>query len=634
MICLCVFSFNVNHAQQLSNELAELGNVTITANLSEQKMKETGRNLVVLKGDFFYKLPVHSLDELLKYIPGIEVQQRGALGAQSDIVIRGGTFQQVLVIIDGVKLNDPLTGHFNATIPIHPAEIERIEVLKGASSAIYGSEAVGGVINIITKTFSQKMNKGNDAKLDLSAGQYNTYSGSVFLKTSSEKNVLTGSFMSNHTNGNELRGTNGFAHLNIGNISYAHSFNHNWRLNARVAADFRDFNAQNFYTTFLSDTANEKVNTFWSQVSLIKKMENGLWQTDAAFKMLHDQYWYNPSSKPNDNRSKLFFIQSHYTENIDENNAFTGGLQFSKKDIVSNDRGNHSLLHGAVFGMMKHQLLKDLFLNESLRLEADEVYGVQLLPQVNLAWSPNQMTLRTSVGKSVRDADFTERYNNYNKPNVSGGSIGNPDLNPESAWNIEIGADYRFSNAFKWNNTLFYRKQHNLIDWTQTNYIDMPRTENLVPGKVYALATNNSEVKTTGFESDIHFSKKISKDFSLFASLGYTYLNTQSEDSIISFYLSSHAKHILNIAFVGSYQKFSLSWNAVYKNREKKSESAINAYLSPSYFLMSGKIGYALPKKYGSVYLEVDNILNESYSDLLGSVMPSRMLLLGYSFKL
>src|ERR1044071_3542229 len=102
-------------------------------------------------------LPVHSLDELLRYLPGIEVQMRGPMGSQADIVLRGGTFQQVLVILDGLRLNDPNTGHFNSYIPIAPAEIDRIEILKGASYAIYGSEAVGGVISIFSKTFAAKI---------------------------------------------------------------------------------------------------------------------------------------------------------------------------------------------------------------------------------------------------------------------------------------------------------------------------------------------------------------------------------------------------------------------------------------------------------------------------------------------
>jgi len=138
--------------QGLKAQETELEPVVITGNLQKQKLKETGRNIILINKEDIEKITANSLDELLKYIPGIEVQQRGPQGAQSDIVIRGGTFQQVLVIIDGVRLNDPLTGHFNSYIPIHPKEIERIEVLKGSSAAVFGPDAVGGVIHIITKS--------------------------------------------------------------------------------------------------------------------------------------------------------------------------------------------------------------------------------------------------------------------------------------------------------------------------------------------------------------------------------------------------------------------------------------------------------------------------------------------------
>ena len=123
----------------------ELDPVTITSSLSAVTSSKTGRNIIVIKGEDFLKLPVHSIDDLLRYVPGVEIQARGPMGAQSDIVLRGGTFQQVLVIVDGIRINDPLTGHFNSYIPIAPSEIERIEILKGASSAIYGSDAVSEV---------------------------------------------------------------------------------------------------------------------------------------------------------------------------------------------------------------------------------------------------------------------------------------------------------------------------------------------------------------------------------------------------------------------------------------------------------------------------------------------------------
>ena len=138
---------------------AELDPITVTASLNPAKSSQTGRNLVVIKGERFAQLPVHSIDELLRYVPGIELQARGPMGSQSDITLRGGTFQQVLVIVDGMRVNDPNTGHFTTYIPIAPGEIERIEILKGASSAIYGSDAVGGVIHIVTKSFTKQHEK-------------------------------------------------------------------------------------------------------------------------------------------------------------------------------------------------------------------------------------------------------------------------------------------------------------------------------------------------------------------------------------------------------------------------------------------------------------------------------------------
>src|SRR5215203_5311950 len=149
--------------------------VTITSSLSSVTASKTGRNIIVINGDEFLKLPVNSIDDLLRYVPGIEIQARGPMGAQSDIVLRGGTFQQVLVVLDGLRLNDPVTGHFSSYIPIAPAEIERIEILKGASSAIYGSDAVGGVIHIITKTFAAKKDMGVEKSLHATVlgGEYN-----------------------------------------------------------------------------------------------------------------------------------------------------------------------------------------------------------------------------------------------------------------------------------------------------------------------------------------------------------------------------------------------------------------------------------------------------------------------------
>ena len=156
-ICLLGLLFTSQLSLKAQNTEIDLDPVTVTSSLQQVKSSRSGRNIVVIKGDQLLNTPVHSIDDLLRYVPGLEVQARGPYGSQSDFVIRGGTFQQVLVILDGNRINDPNTGHFSSYIPIAPAEIDRIEIVKGGSSALYGSDAVGGVIHIITKSFASKV---------------------------------------------------------------------------------------------------------------------------------------------------------------------------------------------------------------------------------------------------------------------------------------------------------------------------------------------------------------------------------------------------------------------------------------------------------------------------------------------
>lgn len=604
----------------------ELSNVTVTASLLEQQQKETGRNITTIKGESFYSLPVNSVDALLRYIPGVEVQQRGPQGAQSNIVLRGGTFQQVLIIIDGVKLNDPITGHFNSYIPIHPSEIDRIEILKGAASAIYGSEAVGGVINIITKTFHGKFDPTKKLRATLVAGENNLLNAGAHYHHVKKNSSFSAGINSNNAKGEPLRGTTGFFNLTSTGLAYSYQFKNEWRASLRIAADFRSFNAQNFFTTFASDTANEKVNSVWSQLNINKKTKSGLLNFDVGYKKLRDQFWFRPAATPNDNRSNLYTAQIYYNWNINKKHSITPGVQFLQRKIESNDRGNHSIAHLGIYTIFRQNIATNIFLNESIRLDWDERYGAVLIPQINFAWSPSQFTFRASAGKSIRDADFTERFNNYNKPLVTSGTIGNPDLVTEQSWNFEAGVDFQATKSLQLRSTLFYRDHNDLIDFAPTPYSQMPRKVNLIPTGNYTLAKNVENVKTTGIELDILYTKKINQYSSLNFMAGYTWLNSKNDDSIPSFYISSHAKHLLNFNIIYNCKSLFISFGGLYKNRNERKAAAIGAEITPSYFLLNSKIGYSMLKQRGKVFAQFDNLFNKTYSDLLGSRMPGRWI--------
>lgn len=610
-----------------SNAQTDLDPVTVTASISKTKISATGRDVTLIKGEVFNKLPVHSIDELLRYVPGIEVQQRGPQGSQSDILIRGGSFQQVLVILDGIRLNDPLTGHFNSYIPIAPAEIERVEILKGASSAIYGSEAVGGVVHIITKTYTVKQgDKRRDILAQARIGEYdlaNVNAGAFYQQGSSAFSL---GVISNNTAGQPQRGIKGYFHNTTLSASVRQFIGKYWSIGLRSALDRRNFAAQNFYTAFASDTAVEQVNSWWNHVNI--KFEKGKqsFTFDAGYKQAKDEYDFNKAALPNLNKSKIAQALAIYQLRVNEKTRLSAGTQLLHQSIRSNDRGDHAVTNAGAFVML-HQQVEKLNLIPALRLDWNELAGWELTPQVNASYRFQKLIVRASAGKSTRIADFTERYNNYNKALVTSGNIGNPDLHAEKAWNLEAGTDYFIGSGWKLSATFFTKYYDNLVDWINTPYSAMPRKDNLSPAGNYFLASNISKLNTSGIEGYVLFNKDFATHHSLEASAGFTWLNSSSTPSL---YISSHAKWLLNYSLLYKWQWLQLSLNGLYKVRTPQASNGSLIELSREYFIMNSRVA-ATVKQFG-IFLQCDNIGDRRYADRFGVLMPGRWWSGGLSF--
>ncbi len=634
LLCLTVVCITVN-AQFTEKPLDE---VTVTASARQAKIAASGRNVLVVKGSYFNNLPVNSVDELLKFIPGVEVQMRGPMGAQSDIVIRGGTFQQVLVLLDGVRLNDANTGHFNSYIPVSAAEIDRVEILKGASSAIYGSEAVGGVIHIITKTFAvKKTEKEMQLQAAVTAGEYGMYNINAGAYKATEKWQLSAGYLSNYANGQQLRGTKGFVDNKTASVAVKRLLNNNWEAGVRGAFDKRDFNAQNFYTSFLSDTAREKVTTNWVQAQVRKTGTRYSLSFSSAFKKVTDHYAYNSVAAANHNESYLSQVQAIYELNTTDRQNWVTGVQYFNRRIASNDRGHHNINHVGAFINFSQQLGKGFTLHPALRFDYSESIGANLVPQINISYKINNIQLRASAGTTIRDADFTERYNNYNKALVTGGSIGNPGLKSETSFSYEAGADFFANNGIKLSAGVFRRQQRNMVDWVPTAYANMPRKDNLKPDVTYALATNIASVNTAGAEADLQWTKQWKDGGSIIAGAGMVFLNSKNDaNEEPGFYLSSHAKALVNFYTNWQYKNFDLSFTGIYKKRNSQKAAAINAETTPEYFLINTRLGYNIRIHSTStlIFIQVNNAGDIQYSDLLGSVMPGRWLMGGVQFRL
>lgn len=633
LTCLLMCFSNNAIAQ---NQETVLDPVTITAGLIPKSASVTGRNILIVKGSTISQMPVNSIDELIRYLPGLEVQSRGPMGVQSNITIRGGTFQQVLIILDGIRLNDPLTGHFNSYIPITPAEIDRIEILKGASAAIYGSEAVGGVVHIITKTFTSKTNQPYQAiSANIVTGNFGLRNAQAGFNYHKNKTAFSAGIINNVAEGQPLRGTAGFFNLSTISFSVRHYFNQNWSVAYRGAYDNRNFSAQNFYTQFLSDTATERVKTDWQHLNISYQKNKHSFRIDGGLKNASDKYQFRNAAVANTNHSKIIQMQAVHTYEFNNNLVLTSGLQYVARSVRSNNRGNHSINSTAAFVLLNYKIGEYFNIHPGLRMDWNERYGVEVIPQLNVSYRKKQFQLRANAGKGLRDADFTERFNNYQPALVGAGNrIGNPDLYTERSFNYEFGADYFVTPDFKLSASYFGRNQKGLIDFVFTNYVNIPRKDNLVAGANYNLAKNIDAVNTRGFETDIQFSKKISEKEQLILTSGLIWMKSLSSDTLPSLYVSNHARFLMNFSVLYRYKNVSISLNGLYKERREQIGNAAFVPLSKNYFLMNGKLQLHGMNDKLRVFVQADNLFNKKYSDILGTVMPERWLMGGIAFNL
>ena len=144
--------------------------------------------LLLSRGDELEKAGVQSLQDVLEYVSNVDVRQRGGYGVQSDVTIRGGSFDHVMVLINGINVSDPQTGHASLDLPIDPEMIERIEVLEGSAARILGAGAFTGAINVITKGDTT-----TQASASLFMGQYGfrRINLNAILKSANFRHVLS-----------------------------------------------------------------------------------------------------------------------------------------------------------------------------------------------------------------------------------------------------------------------------------------------------------------------------------------------------------------------------------------------------------------------------------------------------------
>ncbi|MBX2816005.1 MAG: TonB-dependent receptor [Saprospiraceae bacterium] len=622
-----------------------LDSIVVTGSGMPQEMQKVGRSVTVLHPTALRSSPANSIDDILRYVPGIEVQSRGVFGAQGDISMRGSTFTQVLVMIDGMRINDPLTGHFNSNLPVTIPEIKRIEVIRGPSAAIYGADAVGGIINIVTKAFDQPSKTENLTTGNLAFGEHKLRMASLGFSKKLDDWYVTGGLQSAQSQGQLLPGRSimnadgslsrledhrNHFDITTAGLALAKRLSDRWRFAMRSSYDHRLFDARYFYTVSAFDKSEEEVANWWHQAHLDHITSKGVTSFMLSHKHTTDRFVFSPDfASTNRHTTRLTNLQIRQRHQFSERLRIVAGGQVLLRSIESTDRGDHD---DAAWGVYLHgewQPHPSWTITPSIRLDHDAGFGEELSPQISIVHDLGDWRFRGATGRAIRAPDYTERFVSFNLMNLTPGrNLGNPNLMAERSWSHELGFDWNPRREVLIRSTLFTRSSRNLIDYILTPASDIERKENLQLDASYFFASNINAVQTTGWELEGSWEQQANWGL-MRANLGYTLLETSSDQNEISVYTSNHAKHLITGALGLEFGSIGLNVTGLRKVRTARQAESIGVSLSRSYTLCNAALSIETGHEKIALVINVQNLFNTEYQDILGVTIPGRWTRLG-----
>ncbi|MBI1184091.1 TonB-dependent receptor [bacterium] len=597
---LAVFCFAVSWLFGQSTDTVNLTEVVIMKERMPIKISETARSAIVVTAAQIKEMNAVSLNEVLSYLNGVDLRQRGPLGVQADVGIRGGSFDQTLVLLNGMKVSDPQTGHHALNLPIPVENIERIEVIKGPAARLYGPNAYAGVINIITKTGDE-----NALFVKAATGQHHLYETNATVNLAGKKVKQSLSLAAS--------GSDSFVYntdFGIVNALYqADAKLGKWDLGLLAAANSKKFGANSFYASKDYKDQYEETKTFFSGLNFSRKFNNGFILRGKIYGRRHQDHYVLFRNDPE-------IYQNFHTSNVwateiaGQSKLGAGSINFGidsrHEQIISSNLGNHDRQISSAYVDLKYPIGKFL-LNPGANLSLITGYKPQLFPGIDISYALNKsMRWYASYGTAYRVPTYTDLY--YVGPQ----NIGNANLGPETAWNVESGLKYQQAQL-TWSAAVFSRKATNAIEWVRAddNSQWQPR--------------NFQRINTTGLEANVNYQFKQQKVFN-FINLSYTYLhsNFSVQQNFESKYQVQMLRHQL-VARINHRLPFGLKHNLSVRYLDRYS-------FSKAYTLVDSRLYYQ--KKQYNLFVEATNILNTQYRETDFVQMPGRWFRLGGSLKI
>lgn len=576
-----------------------LKEVVISSSRIDVPFKENSRTIQIVTAADIEKLGVANVADALQKVAGIDVRRQGTDGMQSDLYIRGGSFDQTLLLIDGIKVEDVQTGHHTMNLSLPLSVIKRIEIIKGPASRIFGQNAFTGAVNIVTKDAPE-----NSLVTKVQAGSFQQFkaeaTASVNMESSSHIVHVGKNFSNGYRENTDFDNNAFFVKSQFNKKSFP--------INVIAAYNDRKFGANGFYGLPSATEQYEETQATLIGFSTVIKNGKFTWKPRLYWRRNEDEYIYirsNPSIYRNLHITNKFAaeLNGSYSSSL----GVTGfGVEFSKYYIGSNRLGDNQREIASVFLEQRFQFFNQVVdVTPGIAASYFSDFDNKFFPGMDIGVKVNdKVRVYGNIGYTYRVPTYTDLY--YIGPQA----IGNENLQAEEAVSEEVGVKYH-SNRFDFSLVGFNRDSKNLIDYVRVD-----------PSDTVFVPLNVQDVTTKGFESQLDY-KFTMLSLPQNIHIGYTFLDDEIKKSPVaeSRYSINSMKHQV----VGTYsmQLFkNLTNNFAYRYVERTSGISYNIYdVSATYTIKN----FAL-----SVY--ANNIFNAEYSETSMIPMPKGNILFGLQY--
>ena len=588
-------------AQENKPRIDSLQEVIISSTRIDLPFSKNSRTIQLITAEDMKKAGVTNVADALQQIAGIDIRRRGTNGTQADLYIRGGSFDQTLLLVDGIKVDDAQTGHHTMNLALPIEVIKRIEIIKGPAARIFGQNAFNGAINIITKDVPE-----TDVSLHVQGGSYNQFNADVTAGINLDESSHIIHYSKNTSEGYRFN-----TDFDNQNFVLKSTFNKkNLPIAMLISLSDRNFGANGFYASPAAVNQYEETMASLIGFSTVIKKGNFTWKPRVYWRRNEDEYVFvrnNPSIYRNLHISNKIAaeLNGSYTSNI----GITGfGIEAAKVYLSSNNLGDNNRFVSTLF--LEHRLElfdKKMDITPGVAVTYFSDFKFFAFPGIDIGYQVlDNLRVYGNLGYTYRVPTFTDM--NYKSPTT----IGNPELEPEKAFSQEIGLKWNTA-GFNASVAVFNRDSNRLID-----YVKMQNTDPWQP-------QNIQDVTTKGFETQLDYTFAINS-FNQKLQLGYSFIEDHVKQSSYNF--SQYSVNSMKHQVVGSYyMQFLKNFtnSILYRYSERTN--------GDSYSVVD--LGAAYTLKAFEFSLFANNIFNAEYTETNFVPMPKGNLLFGirYNFR-